>query len=57
MKQLKALKPFKFSSYEVLYPTTVTSQKEIDELMVKNSDDGYEGLMLRALNGPFKMGR
>ena len=42
---------------EVLYPTTVNSQEEVDELMVKNLDDGYEGLMLRAPDGPYKFGR
>ena len=45
------------NALEVLYPTTVNSQEEVDELMVKNLDDGYEGLMLRAPDGPYKFGR
>ena len=47
----------KTNCIKVLYPTTVNSREEVDELMVKNLDDGYEGLMLRAPDGPYKFGR
>ena len=57
MDELSKFKRFSIPSYEILYPTTVSNQEQIDQLMIKNLNAGYEGLMLRDPNGIYKFGR
>ena len=54
MNELRDFEPFDLPNYQVLYPTTVTSQEEADKLMATFLSDGYEGLMLRSPDGPYK---
>ena len=57
MDELREFERFNINSYEILYPTTVLNQEQIDQLMIKNLNAGYEGLMLRDPNGIYKFGR
>ena len=57
MDELRNFESFNLPSFEILYPTTVSNQQEVDELMIQNLKDGYEGLMLRDPNGVYKFGR
>ena len=57
MDELKALEPFSGFKYEVLYPTQVNNQDELDALCLQHLEDGYEGTMVRKPNGIYKMGR
>ena len=57
MDELRNCESFNLPSFEILYPTTVSNQQEVDELMIQNLKDGYEGLMLRDPNGVYKFGR
>ena len=57
MKQLKSFEPFKLPDYHVLYPILVNSQQEVDKLMTSNLEAGFEGLILRGPDSPYKMGR
>ena len=57
MNELREFERFNIYSYEILYPTTVLNQEQIDQLMIKNLNAGYEGLMLRDPNGIYKFGR
>jgi len=57
MDELKELEPFSGFSYEVLYPTLVRNQKELDALCQEHDAAGYEGTMVRSPNGRYKFGR
>ncbi len=57
MKQLYSLEPFNLPCVEVLRPTMVFNQKEVDQLMIRRLSEGYEGLMLRDPIGLYKFGR
>ena len=57
MLQLKEFEPFNLPDYQVLYPVTVSTQSEIDQLMTSNLEAGFEGLILRDPNGIYKFGR
>mgnify|MGYP001496645816 FL=1 len=57
MDELLKFDRFNIPSYEILYPTIVSNQEQIDQLMINNLNAGYEGLMLRDPNGIYKFGR
>ena len=57
MNELRKFESFNIPSYEILFPTIVSNQEQIDQLMIKNLNAGYEGLMLRDPNGIYKFGR
>ena len=57
MNELSKFESFNIPSYEILFPTIVSNQEQIDQLMIKNLNAGYEGLMLRDPNGIYKFGR
>ena len=57
MNELRKFESFNIPSYEILFPTIVSNQEQIDQLMIKNLNAGYEGFMLRAPNGIYKFGR
>ena len=57
MDELRNFESFNLSSFEILYPIMVSNQQQVDELMIQNLKDGYEGLMLRDPNGVYKFGR
>ena len=57
MNELRKFESFNIPSYEILFPTIVSNQEQIDQLMIKNLNSGYEGLMLRDPNGIYKFGR
>ena len=57
MDELRKFENFNIPSYEILFPTIVSNQEQIDQLMIKNLNAGYEGLMLRDPNGIYKFGR
>ena len=55
--ELRKFENFNIPSYEILFPTIVSNQEQIDQLMINNLNAGYEGLMLRDPNGIYKFGR
>ena len=57
MDELRKFENFNIPSYEILFPTIVSNQEQIDHLMINNLNAGYEGLMLRDPNGIYKFGR
>ena len=57
MNELRKFESFNIPSYEILFPTIVSNQEQIDLLMINNLNAGYEGLMLRDPNGIYKFGR
>ena len=57
MNELRKFESFNIPSYEILFPTIVSNQEQIDQLMINNLNAGYEGLMLRDPNGIYKFGR
>ena len=57
MDELRKFENFNIPSYEILFPTIVSNQEQIDQLMINNLNAGYEGLMLRDPNGIYKFGR
>ena len=57
MNELRKFESFNIPSYEILFPTIVSNQEQIDQLMIKNLNAGFEGLMLRDPNGIYKFGR
>ena len=57
MNELRKFESFNIPSYEILFPTIVSNQEQIEQLMTKNLNAGYEGLMLRDPNGIYKFGR
>ena len=57
MNELSKFESFNIPSYEILFPTIVSNQEQIDQLMINNLNAGYEGLMLRDPNGIYKFGR
>lgn len=57
MDELRKFENFNIPSYEILFPKIVSNQEQIDQLMIKNLNAGYEGLMLRDPNGIYKFGR
>ena len=57
MNELRNFESFNIPSYEILFPTIVSNQEQIDQLMINNLNAGYEGLMLRDPNGIYKFGR
>ena len=57
MNELSKFESFNIPSYEILFPTIVSNQEQIEQLMTKNLNAGYEGLMLRDPNGIYKFGR
>jgi len=57
MNELRKFENFNIPSYEILFPTIVSNQEQIDQLMINNLNAGYEGLMLRDPNGIYKFGR
>ena len=57
MNELRKFESFNIPSYEILFPTIVSNQEQIDQLMIKNLNAGYEGLILRDPNGIYKFGR
>ena len=42
---------------EVLLPVKAENKEELKALETKFVDEGYEGIMLRSMNGPYKCGR
>jgi DNA ligase-1 len=57
MKELREFEPLNLPCYEILYPVLISSQEQVDKLMVQYLNDGYEGLMLRDPDGKYKFGR
>ena len=57
MNELSKFESFNIPSYEILFPTIVSNQEQINQLMINNLNKGYEGLMLRDPNGIYKFGR
>jgi DNA ligase-1 len=51
----KVLKNFKFC--KLVIPTKASNREELDEIEERFVNEGYEGVMIRSGNGPYKLGR